>query len=149
MILVGFQCRELVLLFLEEMIKNMWPSLMCPDAFWKFLISHLSFHTAFHCYPALLFLFPQCPASILLCHPLHPNLALRSNCLKIHSLMFLKCSVLARIMRHFGGRLSFPQFVVLMTINTFTIPTNLPFRFRYHLPLPSLRSSWSTNLFGH
>jgi hypothetical protein len=62
MIPVGFQCRESVLLFLEEMIKNMWPSLMCPDAFWKIFISHLSFHTAFHCYPILLFLFPQSSA---------------------------------------------------------------------------------------
>jgi hypothetical protein len=35
---------------------------MRPDAFWKFFISHLSFHTAFHCYPALLFLFPQSSA---------------------------------------------------------------------------------------
>jgi hypothetical protein len=51
-----------VFLFLEEMIKNTWPSLMCLDAFWKFFISHLSFHTAFHCYPALLFLFPQSSA---------------------------------------------------------------------------------------
>jgi hypothetical protein len=59
MIPVHFQCRELVLPFLEEMIKNTWPSLMRPDVFWKFFISHLSFHTAFHCYPALLFLFPQ------------------------------------------------------------------------------------------
>jgi hypothetical protein len=62
MIPVGFQCRESVLLFLEEMIKNTWPSLMRPDAFWKFFISHLLFHTAFHCYPALLFLFPQSSA---------------------------------------------------------------------------------------
>jgi hypothetical protein len=66
MIPVGFQCRELVLLFLEEMIKNTWPPLMCPDSFWKFFISHLLFHTVFHCYPALLFLFPQSSASILL-----------------------------------------------------------------------------------
>jgi hypothetical protein len=44
------------------MIKNTWPSLMRLDAFWKFFISHLSFHTAFHCYPALLFLFPQSSA---------------------------------------------------------------------------------------
>jgi hypothetical protein len=36
MIPVGFQCRELVLLFLEEIIKNTWPSLMRPNAFWKF-----------------------------------------------------------------------------------------------------------------
>jgi hypothetical protein len=58
-----FPMRQSVLLFLEEMIKNTWPSLMCPDSFWKFFISHLSFHTAFHCYPALLFLFPQSSAS--------------------------------------------------------------------------------------
>jgi hypothetical protein len=62
MIPVGFQCRESVLLILEEMIKNMWPFLMHLDSFWKFFISHLSFHTAFHCYPALLFLFPQSSA---------------------------------------------------------------------------------------
>jgi hypothetical protein len=40
----------------------MWPSLMRLASFWKFFISHLSFHTAFHCYPALLFLFPQSSA---------------------------------------------------------------------------------------
>jgi hypothetical protein len=39
-------------------------------------------------------------------------------------------------MRHFGGRLSFPQFVVPMTVNTLAILTNLPFCFWYHLPLP-------------
>jgi hypothetical protein len=38
------------------------PSLMRLDAFWKFFISHLLFYTAFHCYPALLFLFPQSSA---------------------------------------------------------------------------------------
>jgi hypothetical protein len=69
MIPVVFQCRESVLLFLEEMIKNTWPSLMCPDVFCKFFISHLSFHTAFHCYPALLFLFPQSSAFYLIMSP--------------------------------------------------------------------------------
>jgi hypothetical protein len=45
------------------------PSLMRPDVFWKFFISHLSFHTAFHCYPALLFLFPQSSAFYLIMSP--------------------------------------------------------------------------------
>lgn len=94
----------------------------------------------------LIVFFPHSSAFILIWHPPHPILALRSKCLKIHS-MFLKHSVLARIMRHFGERLSFPQFVIPMTTNIFTIPTNLPFRFRYHLPLPSPWSSRSTNLF--
>ena len=120
---------------------------MRPDAFWKFFISHLSFHTAFHCYPALLFLFPQSSAFILLCHPPHPNLALQSNCLIIHSLMFLKYSVLARIMRHFGSRLSSLQSVVPMTINIFTILKNPPSHFQYHLLLPGPWSSWFTNSF--
>jgi hypothetical protein len=44
------------------MIKNMWPSLVRPDSCWKFFISHLLFHTAFHCYPTLLFLFPRSSA---------------------------------------------------------------------------------------
>jgi hypothetical protein len=113
---------------------------------WKFSFP-ICFHTAFHCYPTSLFSFPQSSAFILLWHPLHPNLALWSNCLIIHRLMFLKHSILARIMRHFGSRLSFPQFVIPMTINIFTIPTNLPFCFRYHFPLPDPRSSWSTNSF--
>jgi hypothetical protein len=47
----------------------------------------------------------------------------------------------------FGGRSSFPQFVVPMTINIFTILTNLPFHFWYHLPLPGPQSSQSINLF--
>jgi hypothetical protein len=42
---------------------------MRPDVFWKFFISHLSFHTAFHCYPALLFLFPQSSAFYLIMSP--------------------------------------------------------------------------------
>jgi hypothetical protein len=94
-----------------------------------------------HCFlPTVLSIYPNM-------HPPRLNLALCNKCLKIHSLMFLKHSILARIMRHFGGRLSFPQFVIPMTTNIFTIPTNLPFRFWYHLPLPGPRSSRSTNLF--
>jgi hypothetical protein len=42
---------------------------MRPDVFWKFFISHLSFHAAFHCYPALLFLFPQSSAFYLIMSP--------------------------------------------------------------------------------
>jgi hypothetical protein len=129
------------------MIKNTWPSLMRPDSLWKFSFPTCRFMQHSTAIPPCCFSSHSPQHSTLLCHPPYPNLALWNNCLIIHSLMFLKHSVLARIMRHFGGRLSFPQFVVLMTINTFTIPTNLPFHFWYHLPLPGPQSSRSTILF--
>jgi hypothetical protein len=120
---------------------------MRPDLLWKFFISHLSFHTAFHCYPALLFLFSQSSA-------FYPIMSSSSS--KSGSVKQLSDNPQPHVFETFCFSKDYEAFrrqVILPAIcgshdhQYIYYSDNLPFCFWYHLPLPGPQSSRSTILF--
>jgi hypothetical protein len=146
MIPVDFQYRESVLLILEEMIKNMWPF----DAPGSIL-------EVFHFPPVISYSIPLLShltvllPTVLSIYPIMSSSSSKSGFVKQ-----LSDNPQPHVFKtfHFNGDYeAFRKQVILplihdsMTINMFTILTNPPFHFWYHLLLPDPQLSQFTNSF--
>jgi hypothetical protein len=118
-----------------------------PGFIMEVFISNLSFHTAFHCYPTLLFLFPQSSAFYPIMSPSSPKSG------PVKQLPDIPQPHDFETFRFSKDYEAFRRQVILPTIRgshdhqDISYLDKLALPFRYHLPLPGPQLSLSTNLF--